>query len=404
MNVWPILSALRRNPMGAILIVLQIALTVAIVCNALFIVQQQTRLISRPSGVDEASLFSFYNLWGSNTTDYKSRVQVDLSALRALPDVEDAIATTGLPLRGGGYHYPVAISPVQTKDNPEASVYLTDQHGLNALGLQLAAGRWFHSDEIHDMDSDHDNPESAPMAVLTDALAQRLFPQGNALGKAIYLGKSPATVVGIVKRMQAARISTSSQTAEYAVLVPFLWEAPASLYVVRAKPGRRDAAIQAAQLALSQISRSRSIANVQGFDETRSEAYRPYRATAIILACVGLLLISVTGLGIVGLTSYWVSQRKRQIGIRRALGARRIDILHYFHTENLLVVGCGAIIGVILANLANTMIVEHFEMDRLPQIYIVAGAVIVLGLGQLSVLWPAWRAARISPAVATQAN
>ena len=113
-------------------------------------------------------------------------------------------------------------------------------------------------------------------------------------------------------------------------------------------------------------------------------------------------LILVTGFGIVGLTSYWVSQRRRQIGIRRALGATRHAIVRYFQTENLLIAGAGSAAGVGLAVALNLWMVGSFEMERLNFGYAVIGAVLVLLLGQVSVLWPALRASAIPPAMATR--
>jgi len=113
-------------------------------------------------------------------------------------------------------------------------------------------------------------------------------------------------------------------------------------------------------------------------------------------------LLAVTAFGIVGLTSYWVTQRRRQIGIRRALGATRSAIARYFQTENLLIASTGAALGVALAVALNLWMVNTFEMARLHIGYALFGALVVLLLGQLAVLWPARRAASIPPALATR--
>jgi putative ABC transport system permease protein len=136
--------------------------------------------------------------------------------------------------------------------------------------------------------------------------------------------------------------------------------------------------------------------------DTRVTAYRDDRGLAVILAVVCAALVAVTGFGIVGLTSYWVSQRRRQIGIRRALGATRGAILRYFQTENLLIASAGAVVGVGLAIGINLWMVSSFEMPRLNFVWTLVGAVAVLLLGQLAVLWPAMRAASLPPALATR--
>ena len=400
MEIRTIFSALRRNPVGGILIVLQIALTVAIVCNALFIVQQQTQLMRRPSGLDEANLFSFYNVWSDDSGDFKAKTQSDLQVMRQTAGVEDATVTVGLPLLGGGYNFSISLDPDQPKEVTDTKVYPVDAHGLKTLGLRLVAGRDFNSGDINDLDRDHDNPGSAAVVIVSKALADRVFPGGHALGRSIFLEKTPVRIIGIVERMQGAYASTAEGVAENAVLAPFQWQGSTALYVVRAKPGRRDAVMKAVQSNLAQLDHARIIGHMSSFEDTRKDAYRPLRARAIILGCVSVLLVTVAGFGIVGLTSYWVAQRRRHIGIRRALGARRVDILAYFHAENFLVVSTGALIGIIMTMATNLVVVEYFQMPHIPQAYTLVSVLIVLLLGQLSVLWPALRASNISPVLA----
>jgi putative ABC transport system permease protein len=113
-------------------------------------------------------------------------------------------------------------------------------------------------------------------------------------------------------------------------------------------------------------------------------------------------LLLVTGLGIVGMVSFWVTRRTKQIGTRRALGARRFDIRRYFMIENLIVVGLGVALGLVLTYGFNMWLMQHYELPRLSWYYAPLGALVVLLLGQLAVFGPATRATRVSPAVATR--
>jgi putative ABC transport system permease protein len=97
-----------------------------------------------------------------------------------------------------------------------------------------------------------------------------------------------------------------------------------------------------------------------------------------------------------------VAQRRRQIGIRRALGATRNAIIRYFQTENFLIAAAGAAAGVALAVSLNLWMVSAFEMQRLHVSYTIIGAIVVLLLGQAAVLWPAMKAASVPPALATR--
>src|SRR5580692_10856300 len=98
MEVRPILSAMRRNKVGAALIGLQMAITLAILCNGLFIIEQRVAYSKRPTGADERNVFVIPNQWIGNPPDLAARLQADLAALRALPGVVDAFATNSVVL------------------------------------------------------------------------------------------------------------------------------------------------------------------------------------------------------------------------------------------------------------------------------------------------------------------
>jgi putative ABC transport system permease protein len=188
------------------------------------------------------------------------------------------------------------------------------------------------------------------------------------------------------------------------IIQPFRFVSPyPSLYVVHARPGQAASVIQAAPKKLFDISRARIIGKTRAMTVLRTEIYKNDKGLVVILGVVCAALLAVTAFGIVGLTSYWVAQRRRQIGIRRALGATRNAIIQYFQTENLLIAGAGAAIGVALAVSLNLWMVNAFAMQRLNTGYTLIGAVVVMLLGQAAVLWPALKAASISPALATRA-
>lgn len=118
---------------------------------------------------------------------------------------------------------------------------------------------------------------------------------------------------------------------------------------------------------------------------------------AVLSVCI--VMLAATALGVVGLTSFWVGQRRAQIGIRRALGARRRDVLKYFQSENLLLSLGGGLLGVIGGYGLNLYLMRTCEFERLPLGYLGTGALALL-LGQLAVPGPALKASRISPVVA----
>jgi putative ABC transport system permease protein len=404
MEIGPILSSLRRNKVGAMLIALQIALTLAVLCNALFIVEQQTALSRAPTGIaDESNTFFISNQWIGATADLAARAQADLTALRALPQVADVTLSPGKPLGGRGLGMNVTFYPGQGR-GALATVFPVDDHALNALGLQLIAGRNFRPEEVLIAHGFKDDYKSWGSAIVTRELARRLDSGRDVLGRTAWLGKMTVTIIGVVDKLAPGENAAGSATAGNSILTPLLWADSDVYYIVRAKPGQVGAAMVAARDWLYKISRQRTIASVQTFADARQEFYRGARGVALLMSSICTILLGVTAFGIIGLTSYWVSQRRRQIGIRRALGATAVSILRYFQMENLLIAGAGSVLGVVLGLAANLWMLQSIAFARLPPAYLIVGTIVVLVLGQVAVLWPASRAAAVPPAIAARGS
>jgi len=407
MNLVPIFASLRRNPLGPVLIVSQVALTLAILLNVAGIVRQHVERMRSPSGLDEANVFSLANLWIGQPSAAPALVARDLAVLRATPGVVAAVSTNGVPLSGrGGWGTPIDTKPVDLSRQgilTEVELYYLDEQGADALGLRIVQGRWFTADEVAGA-----GQVGAPgLVVLTRALADHLFPRGDALGQVVYMGARADTIIGIVENLQIASPGNPSVALENtqfsAIMGSRLAMNAVNNYVVRTKPGAQQSAMKEAERRLRQANAQRVITQLLPFKETRHNSYRANRALTAILVAVNLLLVAVTALGIAGLASYWVAQRQRMIGVRRALGAKRLDILSYFHIENLLIVGIGTLLGIGLAFALNTLLAKS-GVPRIEQVYLWGGMTAVLVIGQLAVLSPALRAARVSPALATRSG
>ena len=408
MEFGPIISAMRRNKVGAILIAVQMAITLAIMCNALFIIEQRVALSKRPSGADEANVLVIRNQWVGNPPDASARMQGDLAALRALPGVQDAVATNSFPMSGGGSTEGLSLHEDQKDATAPAALYFGDEHTIAAFGLKLVAGRNFNSGDVVDK-AGYTDLKSPTGIIITRVLADKLFPGGNAVGQSVYgaAPKGQTPIIGIVERLQVPWVSAGGWGSKFndsSMIEPFnLVSVFPFCYVVHTQPGQMNAVLQSAPKKLFDISRARVIEKTQSMTAARAEAYKDDKGLVVILSVVCAALLAVTAFGIVGLTSYWVAQRRRQIGIRRALGATRNAIIQYFQAENLLIAGAGAAIGVALAVSLNLWMVNAFAMQRLNTSYALLGAIVVLGLGQAAVLWPALKAASIPPALATRA-
>ena len=137
-------------------------------------------------------------------------------------------------------------------------------------------------------------------------------------------------------------------------------------------------------------------------EETRVRSYRDDGSMIKMLTFTIVLLVAVTALGIVGLASFSVSRRTKQIGTRRALGATKVAIQRYFMTENLVISGIGVTFGAALTIGLNMIMIEEFALTRVAWYLVPAAMAILMLVGQVAVLGPARRASSVPPAVATR--
>ncbi|WP_434027186.1 ABC transporter permease [[Pseudomonas] boreopolis] len=406
MDIRPIVSSLSRHKLAALLIVLEIAASCAIVCNALFLIGDRIGHMQRPSGTNEAHLVALKVNAVNRDGDAMAITRADLEALRSLPGVRAATIINQVPFGNSMWNSGVKLDANQEESTLVSTNYMVGRDGLRTLGLQLIAGRDFNASEYSDLNQGNDDALSFPAVILSQPLAQHLFPDGQAIGKAIYVfGDTPHRIVGVVARMTQPRDSRKTGNYEESMIFPGMPDYDSGVYLLDvADPGQREAVLAAAKKTLMaqgplRIVSSRTSTTLQ---ELRERYYRNDRAMAWLLVGVSGLLLLITALGIVGLASFWVQQRTKQIGIRRALGATRQQILRYFQTENFLLAGIGIVLGMLLAYSLNLLLMDRYELPRLPLAYLPIGALLLWLLGQLAVLWPARRAAAIPPAVATR--
>lgn len=407
MELRPILSTLRRHKTAASLIVLEIALSCAIICNALFLISQRLDNINRPSGFDETHIVRV-QVGGIGTDDNASALtQTDLASLRTLPGVKNATTTNQVPFNNSSWNSSVNLTKDQTHQNLNSTIYMGDTQFLDTMGLKLIAGRNFNADEIVEWDViSAPNSKAQPHAViLSRDVAEKLWPGENAVGKQIWSwGEEPHNVVGVVEHMVRPNSFNGFAEYEYSMILPVrVPYTTGGNYMIRIDdPSQRRAVLDAAEKKLTANAANRLIQEKQTMEEMRREFFRADRSMAWMLVCVCIALLVVTALGIVGLASFWVQQRTRQIGVRRALGATKGQILRYFQTENFLLATLGIVVGMILAYGINQLLMGRYEMPRLPALYLPIGAVVLWLLGQVSVFGPARRAASVPPAVATR--
>jgi putative ABC transport system permease protein len=238
---------------------------------------------------------------------------------------------------------------------------------------------------------------------LTRNLADLLYPDENPVGKQIQSGGDDPEfnrIVGIVERMHSSW--PLSDAPERVMLIPGdPFSTRSTDYLVRAEPGQAQAVFKTVENTLLGVNRDRLV-TVRTLKDIKAETYASLTAFTQLLGGLSVLLIIVTSLGIVGLTSFSVTQRTHEIGTRRALGATRLAIVRHFLVENWLVTGIGLSIGLILTVGLNFALAKWADVPRIGVVHIAVGIAVLWGAGLLAALAPALRAMLVSPVIATR--
>jgi len=406
MHIGPIWRAMLKNKAGFVLIALQIAVTMTIMVNAVGIMQERAGKIGRPSGMDEANTFALSSTLFIEYEDdeRKALINEDLELLRAVPGVRSVVATNSFPLRQGGWSMGLQLEPgTQSTDSVGTAIYFVDEYGAETFDAKIIDGQNFAPNQV--AWDDPDNNTWPAIGIITEALGKEMFPDetGSYVGKTVYINDNdPVNIVGVMDRLQAPWEGWTG--VERSMLVPERRISSFQRYVVRTEPGYRDELMPQVEELLATSNKDRLIQGLTTIEDVRKLAYLGDAAMIKILTFVVGLLTIITGLGIVGLASFNVSRRTRQIGIRRALGATKPAIVRYFMLENLIVSTIGLVIGGVLAVALNIAMVEAFALEPLSW-YVIPGAMLALWIvGQAAVTGPARRASNISPAIATRSG
>ena len=419
MDIGPVVRALGRNKTRFGLIALEIALTLAIVTNCVTMILEARTKMVRKSGFDDDNIVSV------RSTPFEpafkedgyldNSLKDDLAKLRAMPGVVAVTNTGFLPWQGGGSS--TELRPVgSTGERMRTQVYNADEGTLDALGIKIVEGRGFDTQQVDtDMmrlralfkadrpagDDGLPKEKFLQEVVISRAFAKLALGEGSPLGKKLEDSDGDEyQVVGVIDDFYNPY---GWPIHEYVIFYAnrnrsFAGGAP---YLIRTEPGRAAELTKSLEDTLVAANAGRNI-RIRTLDEIKTQYFGGQRITVTLMSGVAVLLVLVTSLGIVGLTSFSVTERTRQIGTRRALGARKIDILRHFLLENWVVTSFGLVLGVVLAYALNMGLMQGAATTRLGVPMVVSGVVLLWAAGILATLAPALRASRISPAIATR--
>ncbi|MEZ9200439.1 ABC transporter permease [Shewanella sp. 10N.286.54.B9] len=399
-QIKPIISMLMRNKSGPLLLLLQIILSVAIVANASFIISERIGLMSRESGIAESEVFDFsvYNF--DEGIDSETQPLRDLDIIRQLDGVKAATLTSMTPLSGGGWssNFSHGTSEEDRKDGPNAAIYYGDEQMIPTLGLNLIEGRNFYPDEVN-----AGGPELASLAIVSAEFAKETFGDESALGKVMYrgdIGNQPMKIVGVVERLQGAWVDNGN--LNLSIILNVELASSFNRILVRADESAIVALKEAIPAALHKEHPNRVVRGFKTISEHRVSVYRNHELMASVLSLMVVLLLLITSLGLAGMVMFNIERRTKQIGTRRALGAKKRDIISFFLVENYLLCLIGGGLGCLIAIQLGQQLMTLYSLPKLELIYPIITVAGLLVLTTIAVILPARKAAKISPAIATR--
>ncbi|MFY8273202.1 ABC transporter permease [Pseudoalteromonas sp. SSDWG2] len=394
----PMINALLRSKVGAVLLLVQIAITLAIVSNAAFMISDRLTYLNQETGYEENAIFSFGVSTFDTDINLVAQYAQDERDLRAIDGVIDAAMVNWTPLSGSG-----SSSSVHKVPNPEigtgvrAAYFITNEHVLNALGAKLIEGRNFYPEEVVHADNFDRLPNTT---IVTKDFAQEMFPDESALGKMVYQGPEGVEIIGIIDTIKGPWLKDSSPSN--VVIFPFNYAQPRTEFIVRTEPDRRAEVMAQVEEILLKSEPGRVIYGIQGLDENKASYMARDTLVMRMLIVLIAVLVLVTALGIFGLTLFNISKRTKQIGTRRALGARKSAIVRYFLIENVLVASVGLTIGAMLSVVLGQQLMKVFSLPSLSMTFVLVSAAFMLIMSIIAAWGPALRAANVPPSVATR--
>jgi putative ABC transport system permease protein len=398
MPIGPILRAMKHNRIRFVLIIAEIAITLAIVTNAVNMILDERTKMQRQSGFDDDHLiFISYQPFAPEFREesyVESLVQTDMRAIKGMPGVKAVAATGFLPWQGGGSSGTWATQGYGEKF--QAQIYPVRGEFFDALGVKVTQGRAFV-----ETDTPVEPNVATRVTIISRALAKKLWGDADPLGRVITNGEgeTPRTVIGIIDEFYNPY---AWNIHEFVLFTPGRAYGPGGAsFLVRAEPGAVQSVVSQLEPRLLKVNPGR-VFRLRTIAELKDRFFSAGRLVIRAMTAIIVVLMFITALGIVGITALAVSERTRQIGTRRALGATRADILKHFLTENWIVTTIGLVLGVAATYGLNIALVSQLTDVKMPWYLVGIGMAMLWIVGLVATIPPALRASMVSPAIATR--
>ncbi|MET0646277.1 MAG: ABC transporter permease [Pyrinomonadaceae bacterium] len=318
-----------------------------------------------------------------------------LEGIAALPGVQAVGMVNHLPLSGEStnVYFTVEGRPAQSSADEIFTGYRTvSPDYFNAMGIPVKSGRAL----------DARDEEKAPgVVVINETMAGRFWPGEDPLGKRLKSGELGSnvpwlTVVGVVGDVRHSALTQEPKPEMY---LPYQQEPLRSMFLVVRTAGEPTSLTPAARGAILAVDREQPVSNVRSMEAVISDANFGRRTTSTLLVVFAALALVLAAVGIYGVLSYTVAQRRKEIGIRMALGAQAGDMLRMILWEGLVVVSIGIVIGLALSLVAGRLLANLlYGVSATDPLTLVGVSGFLLLVALVACIIPARRATRLDPA------
>ena len=402
MNIKALLKSLLLRKFTTGLLILQLAITLGLLINSAILALDTNEKLAQKTGLDaENILIVSLQPTSGNYRDldyFRSIVSEDLQALYKLPGVESVSLVNQLPINRRGM-----LGNVYDLDDPESvrkdkylqdvKIFLTNEELGKTLALALVEGRFLTKDDQRDFGS-----EGNGNIVITESLKKALYGEGSALGQETNNGR----VVGVVKDIMLD--PTIPVDKQYGVFGNRVMEYvfTGRNYLLKVTAGHIDKVRNQVSDTILAVQPERDIYRVITMAEHLQRFYRHDKGLAQLFLMLCGLMIFVTAISSYAYSQFHISRQKKFIGIRRALGARKKDILLYVLTENWLVYSIGCVLGLGMALAFNILLSQYISLSKPDMMLFLLASAVIFVAGTLATLIPAIKTSNIPPVIATR--
>jgi len=380
------------------LVVLEVSLALVLLVGAGLLVHSLSRVLALPAGFDPSQVLTMQVQvagppFDADSATHRYYAQA-LEAVRQVPGVIDAAFTSQLPLSGempDAYGAALETSGGDARNGGPAIRYAVTGDYFAAMRIPLLRGRTLDRRDVAD---------APPSVVISESYARRAFAGADPLGRRLHFGADPSwlTIVGVVGDVKQSSLFAGTEDAFYIAAPQWVWGDHGRWLVVRGR-GAVTALVPALKRALWSVDKDQPIVRVGTMTAWVAASAAVRRFTMIVFEAFAFVALLLAATGIYGILAGGVTERRREIGVRAALGASRTEILTLIVRQGMGLTGFGMLIGLIAAALASRALVTLlFGISPLDPATYVGVTALLLAVALIACGVPAWRAARIDPA------